>query len=155
MNHQYKKLLFEKIEKDLYQYSSDEHGIVLKVIQIDNIVNSMIMDMIPNAVFIANVLVKTYIPRRGHILLTRIDKVVCHGLYSNPYHRLKIFVPIIYNPEYRYVKNFASSFLESVNPLVSPKTIHKNDHIELLIKEIRFEKDGYNCLAKIISKNIS
>lgn len=154
MDKNYMTHLYRNIEKDFQHKCHAEHGLILKILRIDKIVSHYITDMIPNASFIVNVCIQTYQPVIGNVLNIPVDKILHHGLFCNVFSKIRIFIPFSYIPQYVYTKDFTSSYLELVDkksPLI-PKIIRKNDVISVLLKEVRYEKDGYSCLAEIFTK---
>lgn len=154
MNKNYMSHLYRNIDKDYAHKCHLEHGLILNILRIDKIVSHYITDMIPNASFILNVCIQTYQPKIGHVLNISVDKILHHGLFCNIFSKIRIFIPFSYIPQYVYTKDFTSSYLELVDKKSSviPKTIRKDDIIPVILKEVRYEKDSYNCLAEIVSK---
>jgi len=146
--------LLKKIRKEWEGECDERYGMIVRVVKIDRIVRQCVMEIIPGVTFMLDVIIKTYLPQNGDTMQVRVDKILSHGVFAHPFPKIRVFVPIVYHPQYKYLKDFTNGCLERITDdrdTVLPKRIHVHDPLTISLKEIRFEKDAYSCLASIES----
>jgi len=142
----YKEKLTEIVRKNFENTCLKNKGYIRKVVGIKEIVNEEIMKMIPNVYFSVIALVQCYIPKIGDFLDIHVDFVFNHGIFGG-FEKIKVLIPIQSCEEWTLQQDFSALYL--VHKTDSQKNIKKGQILRVEIKNIRFEKDNFSCLAKI------
>jgi len=145
---EYQELLFSKVKKQFEKTCLKNIGYITQVIKIHEFIHEEIMKMVPDVFFLLKVKVKSYIPSVGDQVKMNVDFVFNHGVFG-AFEKIKILIPIqICEIDWNIQQDFTGLFL--VNKKVPTRTIKKGMNIVVELNKIRFEKDNFSCLAKII-----
>jgi DNA-directed RNA polymerase subunit E'/Rpb7 len=139
----FQDVLLKKL-KNLYEGKAIEnYGLIESVRKIINIEEEKIMDPIPNVYFDIHALVTSYIPSSGDVISMQIEKIIPYGIFlQKPFFR--VLIPLSNLDENVRIDT------SSLSVIVKEEKKYKQDmFIDIQLQEIRFEKDGYNCLAKV------
>lgn len=151
INTEYKKTLLKKIVKKYEGKAIDNIGIIKKVNKINEIYGHKIVD---NSIFIhffLNIEIERCLPKIGNQSKLKINKIFPYGIFFIQEH-IRILVPANYINKEKFSietdtdENNTFFLMNKKEKLIY--TIDSDIEIELF--EIRFEKEGFNCLAKII-----
>jgi DNA-directed RNA polymerase subunit E'/Rpb7 len=152
LDHSFSDHLLKKIKKEWEGKCDRRYGMIVEIVKIGRVVRQCVMEIIPNVIFMVEAIIRTYSPKVGDVMQVSVDKILSHGLFAHPFPKIRVFIPLMYHPQYRYSKDFTSGFLDLIQKSSElPNRIKITDSINILLKEIRFEKDGYSCLAQIKS----
>uniref|UniRef100_A0A6C0IEC2 RNA polymerase Rpb7-like N-terminal domain-containing protein n=1 Tax=viral metagenome TaxID=1070528 RepID=A0A6C0IEC2_9ZZZZ len=143
----YKDHLLNSIREKYENKSFKEYGYILEIQEIERILNEEIMSMVPNVFFMVQVRALLYLPRVGDRLEVQIDKIFHHGIFIME-NKIRILIPIALSTEYEVQKDFSSFYLLNTQ---THKTYRKDDRLHVELVEVRFEKDGFSCIASIVS----
>lgn len=146
LNKNYKEQLLEIVRNKFENTCIKNKGYIRKVISIKEIVNEEIMKMIPNVYFSLVALVHCYIPKIGDFLDIQVDFVFNHGVFG-VFEKIKVLIPIQSCEDWTLQQDFSALYL--VHKTDSQKNIKKGQILRVEIKNTRFEKDNFSCLAKI------
>lgn len=153
LDHQYSDRLLKKIRTEWEGKCDERYGMIVRVVKIDRVVRQCVMEIIPGVTFMLDVIIDTYLPQIGDTMQVCVDKILSHGVFAHPFPKIRVFIPMVYHSQYKYLKDFTNSYLEksAEDHTNLPKRIHINDALTIILREIRFEKDAYSCLASIES----
>lgn len=140
---QYKDHLFSFIQKKYEKKTLREYGFIYKIICIQKILHHEIMSIYPNIFFILEIRVLLYYPKIGDRLELPIHKVFEHGIYFIE-DKIRIIAPTIFCVPCKVEKDFTSYYIQC-----GTKIFKRGDTISIELIEIRFEKDGFSCLARL------
>ena len=141
----YKSHLLRFIREKYENTSHREFGHILDIIDIVEITNENIMSMVPSVFFMVKVMAKLYKPKVGDDLQVPIDKIFHHGVFIVQ-DKVRILVPIMMCEEYIVQKDFSSFYLQHKT---TNKIFRKDDVVAIRLIEVRFEKDGFSCIAVV------
>tara|TARA_X000000950_G_C13751714_1_gene592936 strand:- start:528 stop:1034 length:507 start_codon:yes stop_codon:yes gene_type:complete len=147
---EYKETLFKKIVKKYEGKAVDNIGIIKKVNKINKIYKHKIVDNSIYIYFFLNIEIIRYLPKIGNICKLKINKIFPYGLFFIQEH-IRILVPAnsINKEKYKIENDNEEQNMYLINN--EKKIIYTiGSEIEIELFEIRFEKEGFNCLAKII-----
>jgi DNA-directed RNA polymerase subunit E'/Rpb7 len=146
LNYNYKDIIYDLIQKDCVNSCIKEIGYVKQIIKIQKIVYDEIMKMTPNIFIKVLIEIECYLPKIGDHLQIRVELVFNHGIFAN-FNKIKVLVPIYNCQEYELIQDFTETYLQKKNSL---SKIKKNDIIYIEITNLRFEKENFSCLGKIL-----
>ena len=142
----YRDHLLQAIREKYENKSFKEYGYILEIQAIERILNEEIMSMVPNVFFMVHVRALLYLPRVKDRLEVQIDKIFHHGVFIME-DKIRILIPIALSTEYEVQKDFSSFYLLNTT---TQKTFRKDDHLQVELVEVRFEKDGFSCIASVV-----
>lgn len=142
----YKTHLLRAIRERYENKSFKEFGYILEILGIHKIINEEIMSMVPNVFFMVEVDARLYRPQVGDHLDVKIDKIFHHGIFIME-DKVRILIPIALCAKHEVQKDFSSFFLLNTE---TQKTFRKDDSLTVELVEVRFEKDGFSCIASIV-----
>ena len=142
----YKTHLLRSIRERYENKSFKEFGYILEIIGIHKIMNEEIMSMVPNVFFMVMVDAKLYRPQLGDQLEVKIDKIFHHGIFIME-DKVRILIPIALCARHEVQKDFTSFYLVDTK---TQKSFRKDDSLTVELVEVRFEKDGFSCIASIV-----
>lgn len=142
----YKTHLLRSIRERYENKSFKEFGYILEILGIHQILNEEIMSMVPNVFFMVEVDARLYRPQVGDHLEVRVEKIFHHGVFIME-DKVRILIPIALCALYEVQKDFSSFYLLHTK---TQKTFRKGDALTVELVEVRFEKDGFSCIASIV-----
>lgn len=150
INSEYKKTIFKKIIQKYEGKAIDNIGIIKKIQKINKIYKHEIVD---NSIFIhffLNIKIERFLPQIGNKFKLKINKIFSYGIFFIQEH-IRILVPENTIDKNKYIiqneENDNMYYLMNKDE----KTIYtENSYVDIELFEIRFEKEGFNCLGKII-----
>jgi len=142
---QYKTHLLRSIKERYENKSFKEFGYILEIQGIRAILNEEIMSMVPNVFFMVRVDALLYRPKVGDHIEVKIDKIFHHGVFIME-DKVRILIPIALCPRHEVQKDFSSFYILDTQ---TQKTFRKDDTLTVELVEVRFEKDGFSCIASI------
>lgn len=143
LNYNYKEILLKKLKEEYEGKAVENYGFIEKVKKIVKIEEEKIMDPIPNGFFIVKTCVASYIPSQNDIITMQIGKIIPYGIFlQKPFFR--VLIPIS-----NFDENVRIDIQEAALVVKETQIYKQNMEISIQLQEIRFEKDGYNCLAKV------
>ena len=151
INIEYKNTLLKKIVKKYEGKAIDNIGIIKKVNKINKIYGHKIVDNSIFIYFFLNIQIERCLPKVGNKSKLKINKIFPYGLFFIQEH-IRILVPTNYINKKKFSietdtdENNTHFLMDKEKKLIY--TVDSDIEIELF--EIRFEKEGFNCLAKII-----
>jgi len=142
----YEQTLFEMIQKECENICIKDIGYIRKLVKINKIVHNDIMKMTPNVNLKLLLEVESYLPQVGDQLQIKVEFIFTHGIFAN-FNTLKLLIPIHNCTPYELCQEKNDFYL--IHSKTKQK-IQKEDIISIEITNIRFEKNNYSCLGKII-----
>ncbi len=143
LNGNYKKLLVEKLKNEYEGKAVENYGLIKSVKRIIRIEDEKIMDPIPNVFFLVRACVSSYIPRQNDIITMIIEKIIPYGIFLQM-DFFRVLIPLSNLDE-----NVRIDVQNSAVVVKNKEHYKERNEISIQLQEIRFEKNGYNCLAKV------
>ena len=139
---EYKSLLLKKLKENYEKKAFEKYGIINSVSSIHKICYEEMMKTNPIIYFLIDTVVETYFPQKEDKIKLEISKILNYGIFLER-SSFRVLIP-----------SLPSSYkLEKDNELYykyEDKKIRMGDTIEFIITDVRFEKAGFHCLAKLI-----
>ena len=145
MDKDFKMHMLHSIRSKYESTCIQKYGYVLKVIEISRICSSSIASLVPNATFGVKVRMLTFFPKIGMHFKITIDLIVSHGIFIQR-NKIRIIVPLVSMEGWTLQKDFSGQHLVS-----GTSRLRKGDIVDIILTEIRFEKDGFSCIGNIKS----
>lgn len=128
----YKCLLKQKLKEEYEKKAFEKYGIIDEIIDIESIHHEELMRTTPCVYFIINTKVSIYYPKKDDIIIVPIYKILTYGIYIQK-DSFRVLIPN---------SSKENSF--------DYKNLKVGQDIKIQLTEIRFEKQGFHCLANII-----
>jgi DNA-directed RNA polymerase subunit E'/Rpb7 len=128
----YKSLLKQKLKDEYEKKAFEKYGIIDEIIDIESIHHEELMRTSPCVYFIINTKVSIYYPKKDDIITIPIYKILNYGIYIQK-DSFRVLIP--------------NSSKENA---IDYKNFQVGQNITIQLTEIRFEKQGFHCLANII-----
>jgi DNA-directed RNA polymerase subunit E'/Rpb7 len=142
----YKEHLFRFIQKQYEKKCFQDHGYIYKVIGLSKILKEEIMSIVPNNYFILEVSVCFFYPKIGQQFSIKIDRIFAHGIFFWE-DMIRILVPLSMCSSCVIDKDFSSYYVQHTT---TQQIFRKNDTVKIELVDVRFEKDGFSCIGKLI-----
>lgn len=139
---EYKSLLLKKLKEYYEKKAFEKYGIINTVLSIENIHYEEMMKTNPTIYFLTDTVVETYFPKKEDIIKLEITKILSYGIFLER-SSFRVLIPSVPS-SYKLEKDI--DFFYKTNK----GDIKIGDEIEFVITDVRFEKAGFHCLAKII-----
>lgn len=139
----FESILLQKVKDEYEGKAVENYGIIKIVEKIIKIEEERIMDPIPNVLFKIKVVVKSYIPMKDDIIIMKIEKIIPYGIFLQM-DSFRVLIPISNLDE-----NVRIDVGKSAIILKENQEFKKDMDLQIQLQEIRYEKNGYNCLAKV------
>ena len=143
LNGNYKSILLEKLRNEYEEKAMENYGLIQKVKKITEIQEEKIMDPIPNVFFCVRACICSYIPVPNDIITMTIEKIIPYGIFLQM-DFFRVLIPLSNLDE-----NVRIDVKNSALVVKNEKQYKQDMDIQIQLQEIRFEKNGYNCLAKV------
>lgn len=139
---EYKSLLLKKLKENYEKKAFEKHGIINLILSIDKIHYEEMMKTVPTIYFLIDTVVETYFPKKDDIIDLKISKILNYGIFLEC-DSFRVLIPSI-PPSYQLEKD--KDFFYKTDK----GFIRVGDNIEFKITDVRFEKAGFHCLAKLL-----
>jgi DNA-directed RNA polymerase subunit E'/Rpb7 len=139
-NKDYLSTIKKKLDLEYGKKAFEKYGIIDEIIEIKSIHYEELMNTQPSVYFIVNTLVRTYYPKKDDIITVEIYKILSYGIYIQK-ESFRVLIPTL-PPSYKIYKEDGNLVYKSDH-----KTIKTNDTICIQLTDIRYEKQGFHCLA--------
>lgn len=149
VNDNYQDYLLSKLRHSYEQSANESIGIIKTVDEIDRVKESHIMENSTFIVFTLDVKIDRYMPKIDDFLNISITKLTSYGIFYAE-KQIRILIPNTYLPDYYALEKENSTFV--LKNLKDGKCYRNNDLLLIKINEIKFEKNGFSCLACIVEK---
>jgi DNA-directed RNA polymerase subunit E'/Rpb7 len=136
-------LLKKKLKDEYEKKAFEKYGIIDEIIEIDSIHYEELMKIQPCIYFILNTIVSIYYPEKNDIITVSVHKILNYGIYIQK-DSFRVLIPNVPS-SYKIIKE--KNDLVYVN---DKNVIKANSEITIQLTEIRFEKQGFHCLANLI-----
>lgn len=143
LNGNYKSILLEKLRNEYEGKAIENYGLIQKVKNIVEIQEEKIMDPIPNVFFKVKACISSYIPVANDVITMTIEKIIPYGIFLQM-DFFRVLIPLSNLDE-----NVRIDVKNSALVVKNEKQYKQEMDIQIQLQEIRFEKNGYNCLAKV------
>ena len=150
INGRYKAYLLDKIRQQYENTANEKFGIIQKVNSIKDLEQQCILDNSTFVTFLVKCAVLCYMPKKGDVLNIPITKITPYGIFISE-HQIRILIPQAYLPEYYSIQREGTTF-QLLNQQ-NDTTFCEGDQICVVIEKIKYEKNGFSCLA-LINENI-
>jgi len=141
---QYKEHLLREAKRKMEKTSDKQMGVLLRVEKIHRILKENIGTMIPEVLCRVSFDVLAYRPCVGDHIQMTIQKIFHHGVFFQDI--LRVLIPSSDCSPFVIQKDFSSFFLQHKTTI-----LRKGDPATILIRQIRFEKDGFSCIGKLVT----
>ena len=138
----YKTLLLHKLRENYEKKAFEKYGIINSIISIEKIHYEEMMKTNPTIYFLIDTLVETYYPKKEDKIKLEISKILNFGIFLEC-DSFRVLIPSV--PSFYKLEREKELYYKTENG-----TINIGDKIEFLITDVRFEKAGFHCLAKIV-----
>lgn len=139
---EYKSLLLKKLKENYEKKAFEKHGIINSIISIDNIYYQEMMKINPTIYFLVDTVVETYFPKKDDIINLKISKILNYGIFLEC-DSFRVLIPSI--PSSYQLEKDKDFYYKT-----EKGSIHIGDEIKFKITDVRFEKAGFHCLAKLL-----
>lgn len=147
LDYNYKSTILNRLKQEYEGKAIENYGLIRSIKKIVKIEEEKIMDPIPNVFFNVKALIYSYIPRQNDIIKMTIEKIIPYGIFLQM-DFFRVLIPLSNLDENVRIDVKNSSLI------IKEEKIYKQGmDIEIQLQEIRFEKNGYNCLAKVYYDN--
>jgi DNA-directed RNA polymerase subunit E'/Rpb7 len=146
LDHNYQKHILESIRSKYEHTCIQKYGYVLKVIKIKRICSHSIASLVPNATFNVDTCMLTFFPKIGMDFKITIDLIVSHGIFIQR-NKIRIIIPLVSMEGWKLQKEFSGQQLVHSG---SSSRLVKGDMVNIVLAEIRFDKDGFSCIGNLI-----
>lgn len=144
----FQAVLRKKIDDLIINKAFDNYGIITEIQEVKNIKYQEINEISTAIHVIVEILVQSYRPNIGDKIESPIKKIFNYGLFFSE-KELRILVPLS-----KISSNWTLDKYEEDYVLKKESCLlQKNDKILLEIVDVRFEKNGFSCIAKFANDN--
>lgn len=146
----YKEILLENIKNQWEHICHPKIGYIFKIIEIEKIIHEKIMRIIPNVQFTIKVKVESYYPKIGDHIPIKIHLIFNNGIFGY-FHKLRILIPYnhnINNLNWSIKQDFSGIFIHHQDNW----NARQNETIIVELKQTRYEKDTFSCIAYPLKK---
>jgi len=140
----YKQHILSIITSQYNKVCIPEHGYIINVVDIMNIVSQNICSLVPNASLCVNVRMLSFFPKVGMTFKIMVDIIFSHGIFTQM-NKIRIIIPIVSMTGWSLQKDFTGQRLYHE----SLPSIQKGSIIDITLTEIRFENDGFSCIGAL------
>lgn len=144
----YPKIL-DKINKK-YIKCNMEHGYVLKIQKIDKKFSVKINNNTSNIIFYIKFIAQRILPEVDKILTCKVQAIFNHGIFAQIEDKIKIIIPIASLSKFSYIKDGNETFPDTPIFYSEKRTIHKDMYIKIQIIDVKYAKNRYNCIGKLV-----
>lgn len=145
-----KATLMDKVSSTLKNKPFEEYGIITDIKEIVSVKNQEISEISTHINMIVDVSVEYYKPAIGNILKFPIKKIFNYGLFFSE-HEMRILIPISTIPDkWKLEKEDENYILVCQKNENEIEKLRINNVVSIEITDIRFEKNGFSCIAKLI-----
>jgi DNA-directed RNA polymerase subunit E'/Rpb7 len=145
----FNEILLKKVKLEVEKKCFLSIGFVLEVCKIERIIFEEIMNMIPNVYFLLEVQVIAYLPKVGDIIEIHVSFIFNHGIFGF-FEDIKVLIPIQSCKGYKLKQEQNQVYLFHD---LHKKKIEKNSILVVELKNIRFEKENFACIAELYKEN--
>lgn len=139
----FKCILLKKVKEEYEGKAIENYGLIKSVERIVKIEEERILDPIPNVLFHIKVAVISYIPIKDDIINMKIEKIISYGIFLQM-QSFRVLIPLSNLDE-----NVRIDIGKSAVIVKEKQEFKKDMDLQIKLQEIRYEKNGYNCLAKV------
>jgi DNA-directed RNA polymerase subunit E'/Rpb7 len=146
INENYEAYLLEKLRDQYEGTANEQFGIINRIDGIKNLEQKRILDNSTFVIFQVTFMVHRYMPKVKDLLEIPITKITLYGIFISD-HQIRILIPQAYlTDNYTIERNDATFALHCHS---SKKIFHEGSVLPVEIQDIKFEKNGFSCLALI------
>jgi DNA-directed RNA polymerase subunit E'/Rpb7 len=142
MNENLIKVLFKLVKMKYEKTCNEDDGIILCVHTLKDIQNVISKDA-REIYFTVTMEAKVVKPEKNDKICFKPTLIIEKGVFGKIHDMISLFIPCDNLKEWSFDK-------ENVCFTRGDKKIDKNDDIEVLIDDIKFNGTRYNCLCKVI-----
>ena len=139
---EYKVLLLKKLRENYEKKAFEKYGIINSIISIDKIYYEEMMKTTPTIYFLIDTVIETYYPKKEDIIKLKINKILNFGIFLEC-DSFRVLIPVV--PSSYQLEKEKDFYYKTERG-----NINIGDEIEFIITDVRFEKGGFHCLAKIV-----
>ena len=142
-----KDIVFEKVVSKMKSSAFEEHGIITDIKKIKSIEHQRITETSTAIYTVASIIVDCYRPRVSDIIKCKIRKIFNYGLFFSD-KQLRVLIPIsTINSDWTLEKMKDDYILTSKT---TNSQLLTDSEVPIQIQDVRFEKNGFSCIAKMI-----
>jgi hypothetical protein len=135
------KHLLEKINNTFLNRCDQEYGYIVKIYDNVTILSNIISSTSPNVIFKVKFGIKSIKPETGKKYKCKVCMVFPNGIIAEIENKIKVVIPINKLTEYTFEKTCFKK--DNI-------TISKNDDLDIVIDMVKYEKQNFNCIARVI-----
>lgn len=138
-----KAAITEQIREKMEKKCSQRYGYILKIINVENIINNYISRAYSNIVVKVNITLETLKPEIGGVFQGKVIMLDKEGIFILVKDVFKIMIPSSTIKE-QYFFETDKFLIEKGN---KKYTIKYGDILEAEIKNLKYEKNRYSCIG--------
>lgn len=146
LNQHYKENILSSLKKKYEKKCLSKHGFIHEIQRIVKIQSDEIGSIFPTSNLIAATDLTCFLPIINMEFEISISIILVHGIFCYM-DKIRILIPMANLKDWELQKDFTSQKL--INKKDS-RILKKDDVIMIRLEEVRFEKDGYSCIAKLL-----
>lgn len=146
LNQEYKENILSSLKQKYEKKCLSKYGFIHEIKRIVKIQSDEIGSIFPTSNLIAATELTCFLPRINMRFEIRISIILVHGIFCYM-DKIRILIPIANLAHWELQKDFTSQKL--INK-IDHRILKKDDVILIRLEEVRFEKDGYSCIAKLL-----
>ena len=146
------ELLVSKLNKK-YLTCNINYGYVYKILAVHNKYTTLIDNNSSNINFDLKFKIERILPIVNMKLNCTVHTIFNHGIFAQVEDKIKILVPSSTISDYFFQKNQSDSIPASCFCKKDKSSIiKKNDTISIIITDVKYSKNRYNCIGKLSLK---
>ena len=149
LNHNIRQLLVEKLSAK-YITCNINNGYIQKIVKINNKYTTLIDNNSSDIVISIKFMAQRILPTIGMKLDCVVNTIFNHGIFAQIEDKIKILIPVATMRDYSF--DHSGSVEAPGIPVFksSTVTIGKHDTIKIIITDVKYSKNRYNCIGKLI-----
>lgn len=149
LNQDIQQLLVEKLVKK-YVTCNINHGYIKRILKIHNNYTTLIDNNSGNIIFNMKFLVERILPEIGMKLDCVVHTIFSHGIFAQVADKIKILIPVATMQEYSFIRDGTDEMPNIPVFKSNEKTICKDTKLQIIITDVKYGKNRYNCIGKLI-----
>lgn len=135
------KHLYEKIETNITNECTKEHGHFIKLVKINGIKDNYISSNCEN-IFIVSFDIENLKPEVGNVYKGDVCMIYSGGMMINIENILKVFIPVSTLKDYEFIQ-LSNSFSSKKRKII------QGDIITIELSGVKYSKKKFSCFGKI------
>ena len=137
-----KEYLLEKTKQKMEGTCSKENGYILKVLEIEDILDNIIASSTCTVFFLVKYKAEVLKPIIGDILKGKICMIFQYGIFVDIMNKMKILIPIISINNFEYIDE---EYIDKEGNI-----LYKDMDVSIQILSLKYENKDFSCIGKLI-----